>query len=93
MKNKKFVLTDETTKIHGVLVHRIKAVKDFSDVKKGDLGGWVESEENLSQEGNCWLYDDAVAFRGARVYGDNRYYGQTEKRYATTICFDDVKVY
>ena len=41
-------------------LYRIKSLKDFADVKAGDLGGYVESESNLSQEGSCWIYDDAV---------------------------------
>ena len=40
------------------------ACKDFGNIKKGDFGGYVESEKNLSHEGNCWVYD------GAKVYGD-----------------------
>ena len=31
------------------------------DVHQGDLGGFVESERNLSQEGSCWIYDNALA--------------------------------
>ncbi len=29
---------------------RVVALKDFGDVKKGDVGGFVQSERNLSQE-------------------------------------------
>lgn len=46
---KKYELTNETKIFNGVELHRIKALKDFGDVKKGDLGGWLEKEENLSQ--------------------------------------------
>lgn len=34
---------------------RIKALKDFSNVKKGDFGGLIHNKNNLSQKGNCWL--------------------------------------
>lgn len=60
----------------GIILYRIEALKDFSDVKKGDIGGWVEKETNLSQEGDCWLYgnatvlQDAIVFDNAKVYGD-----------------------
>lgn len=67
---KKYELTEETITISGHILHRIRALKDFSDVKEGDLGGWVESEENLSQEGNCWIYDDAKIFDNAVVCGN-----------------------
>ena len=60
---------------------RIVALKDFSNVKKGDLGGLIEKEGNLDQQGNCWVYDNARiignAFVGdkARVYGNARIIG------------------
>jgi len=38
---------------------RIKALRDFGDVKKGDIGGYVEKENNLSQLGNAWVYGNA----------------------------------
>ena len=49
---------------------RIKALKDFGNVKAGDLGGYIASEENLSQAGSCWVYGDARVFGNAWVYGD-----------------------
>ena len=42
---------------------RIRALRSFGDVKKGDIGGFIESETNLSHNGDCWVYDDA------RVHG------------------------
>ena len=41
---------------------RIKALKNFNNVKEGDLGGLIEKEINLSQEGDCWVYKDARVF-------------------------------
>ena len=46
---------------------RIRALKDFGDVKAGDIGGLIEKEENLSHEGNCWIYDQARVLDNARV--------------------------
>ncbi len=51
---KKYKLIDETITFNGCKLHRIKAVKDFTDVNKGDLGGYVESESNLAQAGDGW---------------------------------------
>lgn len=48
-------------------MHRIKALKDFGDVKTGDIGGYVESEDNLSQDGNCWIDDIAIVKDEAKV--------------------------
>jgi carbonic anhydrase/acetyltransferase-like protein (isoleucine patch superfamily) len=49
---------------------RIIALRRFSDVKKGEKGGLIEKEENLSQEGDCWVYREARVFGDARVYDD-----------------------
>ena len=71
--NKKYELTDETIKFEGRILYRIRALKNFSDVKRGQLGGFVESEDNLSQLDNCWIYaegkvmDDAVIYENATV--------------------------
>lgn len=70
MGNKKYILTDETRKVEDRILHRIKAVKDFNGVHEGDLGGWVESEDNLSQFGNCWIYDNAMVLDEAKVFDD-----------------------
>ena len=49
-------------------LHRIRALQDVrEDVHQGDLGGFVESERNLSQEGSCWIYDNALAGENSRV--------------------------
>jgi len=72
---KKYELTDETIEIDGHVLHRIRAVRDFTlndgtEIKKGDLGGFLEKEDNLSHEGNCWVYDNAKVFSDACVYGN-----------------------
>jgi len=61
----KFELTKETITDSGVKLYRIRALKDFGDVSKGDLGGYVEKEKNLSQEGNAWIYGNARIFDNA----------------------------
>ena len=48
-------------------LYRIKALKDFNNVKNGDIGGYVESEKNLSQYDDCWIYDNAVVWGNAKV--------------------------
>ena len=67
---KKYKLTDEFITFDNRKLYRIEALKDFSDVKKGEKGGFVESEDNLSQNGNCWIYDDAKVFDNASVFGN-----------------------
>jgi hypothetical protein len=56
---------------------RIRAVRDFGDVRRGDLGGYIESEAHLSHDGNCWVYDVAQVYGpGAAVRGNARVRGQ-----------------
>ena len=42
---KKYELTTECKEFLGRKLYRIKALTSFSDVKEGDLGGWIEKEE------------------------------------------------
>ena len=65
---KKFELTDEyITKPSGTKLFRIRALVDFLDVQAGDKGGYIESEENLSQNGTAWVYDEAQVYGNAQV--------------------------
>ena len=55
---------------------RIKALKDFNDVKKGDIVGYIQSENNLSQLDDCWIYDDAVVRDNAKVCHNAQIYDE-----------------
>lgn len=69
--DKKYKLSDLALKTSvNKNLYVIIALKDFSDVKAGDVGGFVESEDNLSQTGDCWIYDDAKVYGNAKVSGD-----------------------
>lgn len=39
-------------------------------VKPGELGGYVESENNLSHEGWCWVYPDSTLSGSSQISGD-----------------------
>ncbi len=67
---KKYEFIDDCEYIDGHFLTRIRALRDFDDVKKGDLGGYIENESNLSHEGNCWVYNKARVFQNARVFGN-----------------------
>lgn len=71
----KYKLTDETIEFEGTTLYRIEALKDFGNVKKGDKGGWVESEDNLSHNGTCWIGGDAKVFDYARIYDESQVFG------------------
>lgn len=61
------IIIDDTIEIDGHTLYRIKALIDFNDVKAGDLGGYIESVNNLSDELDCWAYDDSKIYEKARV--------------------------
>ncbi len=63
----KYQLTKQSRAINGHTLFQIQSLTNFNNVKKGDLGGWVETENNLSQEGCCWIYDNACVYQGAKV--------------------------
>lgn len=67
MEKKYEILKDQAITMNGSAIYRIKALKNFGDVKAGDIGGFVESEENLSHEGPCWIYGDAMVYHKAKV--------------------------
>ena len=79
---KKFEFTGETKTIslffRTATLHRIRAVAEFGLVKIGDLGGWIEKEENLSHEGKAWVCGDAKVWGNAEVCGDAEVWGNAK---------------
>ena len=73
---KKFKLTSEfIVDISGVKLFRIKALIEFGNVKAGDLGGYIEKEENLSHMGDAWVFGNARVSGNAQVSGDAQVFG------------------
>ena len=73
MANKKYeLMKDDTIKAGGKTLYRIKALRDIGDyVDEGDEGGYIESEKNLSQKGECWVRgDDSIVYGNAVISGD-----------------------
>ena len=67
--NQKYEITEIAHEKYPFL-HRIRALRDIgSEVKTGTLGGFVESEDNLSFRpgDDAWLFDDAIACNDAYV--------------------------
>lgn len=61
---KKYEFTGKFKHIKNVVVHQIRRLSD------GQVGGWIEKEENLSHAGECWVADDAVVCNEAKVFGN-----------------------
>ena len=79
---KKFEFTGETKTIsllfRTAILHRIRAVAEFGLVKVGDLGGWIEKEENLSHEGKAWVWGNAKVCGDAEVWGNAKVCGDAK---------------
>lgn len=85
-------------------LHRIRAVTDLTeDVLAGMLGGYVESYNNLDQEGRAWISEDAIACENAVVCGDavltdhavargNAYVGNNAMMTGHAIAQDDAAI-
>lgn len=92
MEKKYQLMYDRTKEVNGRTLYRIQALKSFNDVKEGEFGGYIESEENLSQKGKCWIYDNACVFDKA-VVENNARIGDKALVYDNAIVKDKVQVY
>jgi len=75
--NTKYEITDIAHEKYPFL-HRIRALRDVGErVNAGDLGGFVESEGNLSHEegDEAWIFDDAICTGDGYVDKNSRLYG------------------
>ena len=93
--NEKYELTEEFKEIETlrgwlqkIKVYRIRALRAFADVKIGDLGGFVETKQNLSNMGNAWVYGDAKVYGNAEVCGDAKVCDNAWVRDNAWVCGD-----
>ena len=87
MTNEKYkLLTDDTVDFFGRTLYRIEALKDFSNVLKGEKGGYIENENNLESFGDAWVSGDAWVYGNAKVFDDAEVYGNA-------MVYDDTKVF
>ena len=86
---KKYELTAEFIEKWGKKLFRIKALISFGSVEAGELGGYIEKEDNLAHDGNAWVYGDAEVCGNARVYGNADYLliGRIGSRFSFTTFF------
>ena len=90
---KKFELTTESiTNALGKKLFRIKALVEFGDVKAGELGGYVEKEENVSQDGNAWVFGNAKVSGNAKVCDNAKVCGDAKVSGDAWVC-DNAEVY
>lgn len=109
----KYTLTNETRATYDlardIILHKIAYTEEFKKhiLDKYDIaleGGWLESEENLSQDGDCFVKDDArvygyahvkdsaIVFGNAKIFGNAIVYGNAWV-YGDAIVYGDAYVY
>lgn len=83
---KKYELTRNTYQHFEFRLYQIRALCNFGNIKAGQLGGYVSGYHNLSQNGDCWIYDNALVYLDALVADDAQVKG-------TCWVFNNAKVY
>ncbi len=95
---KKYEMTSNIKEFAGRKLFQIRALKDFGIVKAGDLGGYIEKEENLSHDDDAWVYDNAHIYDNALIYSNSRVFGSAKVFGNVWICgnalvYDNAKIY
>lgn len=91
MEKKYEMLKDDTIEIDGTTLYRIRALRSFYGVIEGDLGGYIEKEENLSHEGICWVFRSGRVYQNARI-SEHAFIGYNADTEETRI-FGNAEVY
>lgn len=98
--NKKYEITKNILVYENVTLYQIRALKNFTltnlkyfftEIKKGDLGGWIETEDNLSQEDTCWILNNAKVFGNATIC-DDAIISDNAKAYGSADIGDNVLI-
>ena len=88
MSQKKYEITEITHPKYPWL-HRIRARCQVNEqVGPGALGGYVQTEDNLSQDGTCWIYNQAICCEEAVVEDDGRMFDGAVARGSALISGD-----
>lgn len=96
MDKKYELVKEDSIEFNGRTLYRIRALKDFQTIhglmiNTGDLGGYIQSENNLSQGGNCWVSDIACVSDNARI-SDNACVLDNAKVCGNAWVFDNASV-
>jgi len=84
----KYEFTGELLDSYYGILSRTRALRDIAryGVRAGDLGGFIKSEANLSQEGDCWVSDDAQVHGDAQVFDNAEVHGNARVFNKAQIC-------
>ena len=90
--SKKYKLTKETKQSGSTTLYQIEAITSFGNVKKGEKGGWIEKEANLSQLGNAWVSGDARVFGKIKLTQGCFFGWKNKDKELTFIDNDDIQL-
>ena len=89
---RKYHLSEESKLVDDTTLYRIIAIRSFGDITKGDKGGFIEKESNLSHNDNAWVYDNARVSDNARVFG-NAWVSGDAQVYDNAWVYDNARVF
>ena len=98
MSKKYELVVDDTIAFWGWKLFRIRALISFGSVDAGDLGGYIYTEDNLSQKGDAWVSGNAEVWGDAKVWGnakvsDDALVSGNAKVWGNAKVSDDAKVW
>ena len=84
MEKKYEILKDQSITLNGHTLYRIKPLERISHMFPGVSGGFIESEDNLSHEGDCWVTENAAVYGNAKVI-ENAWVGGSARIHGHSI--------
>ena len=84
MKKYELILND-SIELANCKLFRVRALINFADVKVGDLGGYIQSEKNLSHDGDAWVADNAKVWGEAEVSENAKVLGEAKVFYKAKV--------
>ena len=81
-----YKLTEKTKDIGYAVLHRIELIEDCKWGKKGDKGGWIEKQSNLT--GDAWVSGDAWEQSPLQIQGSKHYLNECKKGYLKIGCIE-----
>ena len=79
----KYKFTEEKMFYNGRVLKRIIRIEDNL------VGGWIESEKNLSQSGKCFVYGNAKVYGNATIHGNAEVYDNAKVLGNAIVCGED----
>lgn len=70
------LLQNDKIEFKGRTLYRIQAIKEVGPIKEGEIGGYVENENILSQEGECWIGGDSKVFGNSKIFDKAKIYDE-----------------